>query len=247
MVVILLQNMGTFVARASYWTKKFINKDFHPNSYGGDRCSIFKTYEYPVIYWAVFHFLKENPKTANLRTVCDHLEFMFDKKLSTSCGSKLLRSMGWTWRVPIIFQINKYSLSNMERYVNYLATIQTIPWTSIKFADESHIVSHQLSNGRVLGLKNKRSWTSQHTLNNSHATLTILTSLSDIYNPLHIDYTLEANNQWTFVDFVLTCCLSGGLVQGDYLIVDNAAIHCAHDSSEVMEGILEYFGVSCFL
>jgi transposase len=132
----------------------------------------------------------------------------------------------------------------MERYVNYLSVVQTLPWNKLKFADESHIVSNKLTNGRVLGMVNRRTWTPQHTLHAAHATFTILTNIVNIHSPIRCDYSPEVGNQWTFVDFVLDCCLANALVQGDYLIVDNAAIHCAADSRELLEIILEYFGVS---
>jgi len=132
-----------------------------------------------------------------------------------------------------------YSISGAEIHLTQhgevcflLSVVQTLPWNNLKFADESHIVSNKLTNGRVLGMVNRRTWTPQHTLHAAHATLTILTCIDNIHSPIRCDYSPEVGNQWTFVDFVLDCCITNALVQGDYLIVYNAAIHCAADSRE---------------
>lgn len=84
--------------------------------------------------------------------------------------------MGWSWKIPSKFQINKYKLSNMIRYVLYLENIQNIPEHKIKFLDESHIVSKDLTKRKVLGLKCRRVFVKENTLNQKHASLTSLTS-----------------------------------------------------------------------
>jgi len=45
------------------------------------------------------------------------------------------------------------------------------------------------------------------------------------------------------VNFVAGACLSNFLVCGDYFIVDNAAVHHGEESEEVLNIILEQYGV----
>ncbi|HRP37904.1 MAG TPA: transposase [Candidatus Dojkabacteria bacterium] len=122
-----------------------------------------------------------------------------------------------------------------------MSEIQTREISKLKFLDEAHFVSHQLTNCKVLGLVNKRVWLKQNTLNQASGTLTILTSV--VGDPVVLTYSEATTNQWAFLDFVLSCCLNGDLMNGDYLIVDNAAIHHGSDSHELLELILEFFGV----
>lgn len=134
----------------------------------------------------------------------------------------------------------------MEQYIHYFAVVQKLCLDNgnvdkLKFLDEAHFVSHQLTNCHVLGLVNHCVWLKQNTLNSTNATLTVLTSVTG--NPVVIDYTEQTNNQWSFTDFVLKCCLDGDLVQGDYLVLDNAAVHHGEDSLELLENILSYFGI----
>jgi len=141
------------------------------------------------------------------------------------------------------FQIGKYSLKNMWNYLQYLKAMSQIPVTKLKFADEAHIVSNNLTNNRVLGIVGKRSYTRVHTLNHPSASLTLLTSLEQI-PPLVIDYRIQSNTQWNFLEFVHSCCKQGFLVTGDYLIVDNASVHSGLDSFELLQDILNVYGIT---
>jgi len=162
---------------------------------------------------------------------------------SKSTTSRVLKKIGWTWRVPTRFQIHKYTLTNITRYVHYLTVVQTIPWNCLKFVDEAHIVSKQLTNRRVLGPKNHRTWTKESTIHHAHATLTLLTSLSTPTKPIRCSYTESTNTQWSFCDFVVACCVRKDLVAGDYLICDNAAIHGADESHFILTTVLQHYGV----
>lgn len=127
-------------------------------------------------------------------------------------------------------------------YCTYLQTVQSIPIEKLKFVDEAHVISRDLGNRRVLGLVGKRTYTRERTLNAPSASLTLLTSLVDDI-PFFIDYRIQSNTQWNFADFLLLACKGGYLTEGDYLIMDNASVHCGMDSYEVVNSILDTFGV----
>lgn len=74
--------------------------------------------------------------------------------------------------------------------------------------------------------------------------MTILTSACALDTPVFFDYRIETNTQWDFCDFVLYCCQEGHLVPGDYLMVDNAAVHWAQDSSPILTQILAAFQIT---
>ena len=184
---------GTSPAFARYWTKKWCFPSFHNKQLGGPRRAVFQSYKLPVVFWTIQTLLSLHPRS-RLHDVRRHLEEMFDHSLSLASVGRYLKKMGWSWRVPTRFQIYKYTIDNMVRYADYLTVVQTIPWSRLKFADEAHIVSKGLSNGRVLGLVNTRSWVAQNTLHAANATLTILTDLNRANHPLEVKYTEENNS-----------------------------------------------------
>jgi len=108
--------------------------------------------------------------------------------------SRITKSLGWSWRIPIAFQIQKYTLSNITRYLHYITTISSVPLHRLKFADESHILAKEIGVGRyVLGLKNTRTWVRRNNLDGSRATVTILTSLAPGSNHLFIDFNEDVH------------------------------------------------------
>lgn len=172
-----------------------------------------------------------------------YLESTFQRKLSKGTLYRLLKSLGWSWRVPTKFQIHKYSFANLNYYSSYLQFIQTIPLDMLKFADEAHIVSRDLSKKRVLGVIGKRTYTKENTLSQPSASLSLFTSLAD-ENLFFVDYRIASNTQWNFADALLLACKAGFLTKGNFLIIDNAAVHCGMDSYDVIMSILTTFGVT---
>jgi hypothetical protein len=156
-------------------------------------------------------FLNEEP-LARVPHIAAHLSWLLGHQISETTTKRYLRKMGWSWRVPTRFQIYKYTLANLEYYVDFIEAIRYIPAHKLKFADESHIVSKHLNTRRVLGLKNHRTYLRERTLYDAHASLTVITSFEN--NPLLIDYRIESNTQWDFADMLLYACESGFLKQG---------------------------------
>lgn len=127
-------------------------------------------------------------------------------------------------------------------YCTYLQSVQLIPLEKLKFCDEAHVISKDLGKRKVLGVVGKRTFTRENTLNQPSASLTILTSLTDQV-PIFADYRIASNTQWNFADFLLEACKAGYLKDGDHLVLDNAAVHCAADSFDVISAIVIAFGV----
>jgi len=72
--------------------------------------------------------------------------------------------------------------------------------------------------------------------------LTVLTSLtSDL--PVAFDMREESNNQWDFLYFVHYTLESGHLMNGDYLVIDNASVHGEEESIDIFIDVLEANGV----
>jgi len=151
---------------------------------------------------------------------------MFDCVVSKTVASRVLSKMGWSWKVPVQFQLQKYTIDNLQHYLHYISAVQQMDFHKLHFLDEAHFVSKNLTNGKVVGLVNQRVWVKQNTLHSKNGTLTILTSL--VGDPVVCSYTTDNNSQHAFLDFVVDCCLNGDLNSGDYLVLDNAPVHSNH-------------------
>jgi transposase len=223
-----------------YWLNKFFDPKFHCKQLGGKK-GIFTTEQYPILKDEILSFLLKSPRADSYK-VRDYIQEMFGVTFSVETMRKILKKLNWSWKVPTKFQTNKYSISNLNYYCDYIQTIQMVPLEKLKFADESHIVSRDLVSKKVLQIIGKRAYTQERTLNAPSASLTILTSLTNEL-PLFFDYRLESNTQWDFVEFVFQACSFGFLVEGDFLVIDNATIHDSYDSVGTLKIILDTFKI----
>jgi hypothetical protein len=130
----------------------------------------------------------------------------------------------------------------MLYYAKYLECISLIPKEKLKFMDEAHVVARDLASKRVLGITGKRTYTQESTLSLPSGSISLLLSLTNDV-PFFIDYRIESNNQFDFANFIFEACKNGYLVNGDYLVVDNASVHFAKESKRFLFEVLDTFGV----
>ena len=74
-------------------------------------------------------------------------------------------------------------------------------------------------------------------------TLSILTTVDDPVEPVYCSLQEDANTQFTFLDFVCSALERGKLHHGDFLIMDNAAIHAGSDILRMLLVLLAMAGV----
>jgi len=163
-------------------------------------------------------------------------------KVSYSGTARLLNELGWSWRVPTRYQLAKYTQDNLDRYYIYLHWIQDLDWKRLKFLDESHIVPKSLYKQKVLGIKGTRTFIPNDSLNEPHASITILTQLEKD-EPVVVTYRELTNNQWDFTDFIVYACGIGALKQGDILIMDNSTVHGVLASWFALSAILNAYDI----
>jgi hypothetical protein len=86
--------------------------------------------------------------------------------------------MRWSAKIPTAFQIHKYTLPNIEHYLQYIEWVQSVQdWSKyvsyyvsddllyrIHFLDESHFSRRKLKKNKVWGCKSKRVYTRDSTL-----------------------------------------------------------------------------------
>ena len=64
--------------------------------------------------------------------------------VSVSTIRRIFKRWGWSYKSPSVVQLQKYSLSNLCYYFNYLMDVATIPYSKIKFLDECHFAHRAL-------------------------------------------------------------------------------------------------------
>jgi transposase len=229
---------NTSRGRVYYWVRKATKKDFHSGQWGGLKHSTFSNNELSQLHKKIICYLKNNSGCKSLKEIQTYISNIYQRDVSKSVISRILQTLGWSWKIPTIFQTHKYRQENIIKYVEYLLEIQKIDITKLKFMDESHIIRSDINQKKVLGLVNQRVYLSQNTLNRSHATIILLLNLNPM-DPIYINYLEENNNQWSFLDFIFQAIAFNHLKSGDYLILDNVSIHSGEDSYESLKLLLD--------
>lgn len=154
-VYIVARRLGLDKRMVKYWVLKYFNAEYHNKQLGGNKngmqsttlssstIALFSIEELPLLKNEILHFLERHPtaKEAQLR---EHLAIVFRRPIAHSTCGRYLRQLGWSWKVPTKFQLNKYTFSNLMYYCTYLQLVIEIPLDKLKFCDEAHIVSKDL-------------------------------------------------------------------------------------------------------
>lgn len=127
-IVLCYQRIGTYngvqkflgIHRAvvKYWVLKAINPDFHNGDLGGDRRSIYKPYELAIVQREILSYMQTQPR-AKLEMIRAYINNLFDRSTRKQTFRDLLKKMGWSIRVPVKFQIYKYTLKNLAYYCKF--------------------------------------------------------------------------------------------------------------------------------
>ena len=113
-----------------YYVQKFLDPNFHNMRHGGYRHSKIKQNEIDLVNRVIFILLKLKPYSslADVRECISHvfsrfvlfvfisiiiINFITLSDIGYSTVGKILRRMGWSWKVPCKFQIYKYTPTNL--------------------------------------------------------------------------------------------------------------------------------------
>jgi len=214
---------------------------FHPNNWGGPRSKeVFAKEELPLVFIEFLEFIQKNPNSG-LIDVRNHFQITYNREISKTATSRLLKSWRWSWKVPSHVQIAKFSPQNMEYYYHFVNWLLEQDQTKLKFLDESHILPKGLRKQKCLGLVNQRVWIKASDLNQKHCSITLLSSIVND-SPFLFDIREESNSSVDFVSFVLSALSNRFINDGD-IIVDNASVHKDCNKVPVLLNLLMEFNV----
>jgi hypothetical protein len=137
---------------ALYWKKKVMEPTFHPGQHGGFRYC--KLQNLPgarlFVCASLFQQITDVPES-NINTLVSvanraaaevaafHNQPVVE--LSEKYVRRIFQSWGWSWKVPTVVQLHKFTPDNMARYLDYVIFMRSIPLHRIVFTDESHFCS----------------------------------------------------------------------------------------------------------
>lgn len=222
-----------------YYFHRLRDTTWHCGMVGGYKGrSIIKDNEIPIVQAFVIEFWRLNSHATFDECRWATMQFT-SRYLCKSTFADFLQRMGWSSRVPVSFQIQKYTPDNLARYVQYLTWIQALPDLSIiKFADESHFTRKVYKGHRMWGMKNRKIYDTVEDLENTIGTLILFCGIDSMDEPIFVDYLENNNNQFTFAEALFKAISANFLKAGDILILDNASVHQGNDAWPFIQELL---------
>jgi len=211
--------------------------NFRSGSAGGRRHCKFTIFQEKLIQFALWKLCKQNPSYTSIQ-----YQKALEKEgwvVSNNYVLRIFKQWRWSWKIPDRKNINKYTIENICYYAEYLFCIYNIPWEKLHFIDESHVFPKKLNNNLVVGPVGKTSNLMMVDSLDHRFSITMMTSLKNLPSPCVVDIRTESNTQFDFFNFVQFAITYKYLVAGDFLIMDNASIHCASETLETLINIAQ--------
>lgn len=219
-----------------YWKTKLLDPTFHCDKRGGKRYSKFGRFD-NVVHSLVWSCLKANP-ASRPKEVCNYLREN-GVQINTQYIYRLFHDWRWNRKKPVRHQINKYKLTNIYYYCDYLRGVKNIPWMKLKYLDECHFVSKDCYRKYVYTPRGVNVIMMNTPKLDQSYSMTFMTNLANVAMPYFVTMRENSNSQWDFVGFIANAILEGHLVPGDFLICDNASVHWAQDSWDALDELLQ--------
>jgi len=206
-----------------YWRKKLNDPLYHSGSHGGNRRMNYTEEDLLKIKSLLWLHTKEYPSFP----LHSRIKFLREHgfKVSTHYIRSVYISWRWTFKKPEKKHIQKYTQENLKYYKIYIEEITYIPWHKVHFLDEASFVSRNLHSNKAVAPAGKKVFTfhGEASLAESYS-VTLATFLRDD-NYVVGNMVDDTNSQYDFAEYIIYLLSNDHFEEGDYLILDNAAIH----------------------
>jgi len=219
----------------------------HQQVHGGPRKFKFKPEEKEVLKTALWHLVQTAPQN-NLRCYANELNKMLepDNLISKGDVMRIFWKWKWTWRICAKIQVQKFTILNMTRYANYVYWFSAQNWSKVKFVDEVHFSSKNVSQRKLVGPKNTKLVMLNKGPIDTRLTATVLTVPERNIQPLEIWIRDDTNTSYDFTKFILNSIESKALVSGDILVCDNASVHGGEDTFVILQTLFDLMGITIY-
>jgi len=165
-------------------------------------------------------------------------------RLSPSTLTRLLSSIGIRWTFPVRMERAKFTVRNVTRYAQYVATVLHIDHRRLQFLDEIHFVGKDLVKHRVASFRGCRTVVVSDLPFNDQMHVTFMTRLdNDDDVPYYFEMMSGTNTGRDFAAFLRRCLAEGYLRRGQILVLDNAKVHFTNATIETLQPELDAAGV----
>eukprot|EP01112_Ceratiomyxa_fruticulosa_P020513 TRINITY_DN69_c0_g1_i2.p1 TRINITY_DN69_c0_g1~~TRINITY_DN69_c0_g1_i2.p1 ORF type:complete len:350 (+),score=51.68 TRINITY_DN69_c0_g1_i2:865-1914(+) len=224
---------------ARYWMKKARDPNFHSYPWGGFRWSKYSPDEHTVITFLILLlYFVMNETTLKEYTI---MLTGFGFNVSRMYVSRVIKACGLTFKVPETVQRAKFTEENMRYYGDYIFWTSHIPWDKLFFLDEASYNTKDLHRRRVLGPIGKRVCSINPMPLRATYNTTILTRypMNENEEPFYMSLRVSSNTAWDFLFFVMDAVESGFLPPYSFLVIDNAAVHLAKETTPLLQVVLD--------
>jgi len=227
-----------------YWRDKHNDPTLHSGSHGGYRGRRWPNEEYIRLQHALFQAIKRDVQL-NLSELRVALQKTGINPIpSISWIQRMLKSWGYSYKIPIPFQYRKYSLENIEYYVSFVEMMRQVHWDRVMFYDEARFISRELQRNRVISLRGERVHTIQMgNIREAYSMLAATTLNTDEPHPLLFTLAQGNQNARTYFTFLEELIELGHLRRGMVLVMDNHRMHSALGIRNELHNLLELHGI----
>ncbi len=136
--------------------------------------------------------------------------------------------LGGDESLTIFIMQKKFSINNIQRYVDFSLFISFVDPTRIKFMDEGYFVSKSLFRRRAVGPIGSRVFAVRSDVLDENLALTMTLCTSTSADPRHApvwaETTYGGNTAVNWAHVIFNLLDSGFLQKGDLLVMDNAKV-----------------------
>jgi len=255
---------GVSFDTARYWHRKELDPTFRNGQHGGyrrgnvvcrdcltcaslrDNTMVFVDHGGDVAAQALLYVIVcEHPEATlgQLLQLCQQQQLMAGVSLDW-IQKTIADVWGWSWRDARIVSQNKFAPNNVQYWGEFASLVPEIDWRRLKFMDESHCVSKDLSRSKRCSPVGKTLRVFDEFPNETRLTLSVLTAVDKPRAPLFYSITADINDRWSFFTFVMDAIDAGYIGAGDILVVDNAPIHVANNMLTVLLDAMQAVGAN---
>lgn len=130
------------IFQVSYWNKKSIDPSFHCGTQGGARnfkYSLEVQHELEKLLWSLA-IVHPTWSLAEFVVELNNNGFLVNREFIRV----IFHKWRWSWKRADPKQPHKYSIPNMNYTIEFVLWIRTVPFTRLKYLDESHFNSKGL-------------------------------------------------------------------------------------------------------
>jgi len=213
--------------QAYYWKRKFLDPDFHSQILGQGAKHKYTEEQRNQIKMSLSKMVSDDA-SLTLKEYSRRMAVLYPDLLITHhYVARIFRSWQWTWKVPEIRQMEKYSEENLQRYKEFLAWRIATEDTRIVFMDEAHFASRNLWRKKAIGPRGQRVIKVHSLPIDESFTITLMTCLTSAY-PVSLCSRKGTNSSDDFLGFLKDVLEAGKIQPNSILVIDNARVHTAH-------------------